>query len=495
MGENLRLCLLQDSDEAFHLDSKYYEGTNSNGPKFEGSLSEAINLYVNSIFGHRKLNYTISMKNEMGHFDQNSGYYNEGSCLRSLQNNETDFAMSHVHHPLMGKDLKQYPPYFSDNSYIFSKYHVSNRVKAADFMSGFVYIYSPSVWLLIFLFALIFWILIKMCIKIANRSLKRRKRIRDESLYKVLVQVLFRIDYFDHGNLSIRVISFFITLFSYFIFLYSTLSMKTDIIVVTTPKMINTYDDLLSSSRIRLLFPGVFDISERFEFAEPNSKELRLWEKSLQEVHGKRDDMMIKLGGANALAMMDFVIELAYDTNVETVTMLSEYLKEILRTIICQCKVLLLRSTNDRMRFMFTWISRDPHSREHLLTYAHSSYYKSPYKNVVTKRLSWAMTMGYPKMVTFLMNRPLDMIKIGNQLEGDIFRQCLSDDYRENVPPISQAAFALIQFKTLLICSIMLVCFAFIPLFYERSKEKKIVFLKNRRKMARLMSKRNKNRK
>ena len=67
--------------------------TNSLVPTYTGPLSKATNLFVYLLFGNDRLNYTLTLKKSVGTLNATSGYYNEGSCLYSMQTNESNFAV------------------------------------------------------------------------------------------------------------------------------------------------------------------------------------------------------------------------------------------------------------------------------------------------------------------------------------------------------------------------------------------------------------------
>ena len=259
--------------------------------------------------------------------------------------------------------------------------------------------------------------------------------------------------------------------------------MKTDIVVVEEPKIIQSYNDLLGH-RVKLLFPNVVSISDRFEFAEPNSKERILWQESLEEFEGNRS-AMVSLINLNFNSMFRIMEQLAF-SKVQTVLMIPEYFVKFLRVGVCHFKILAMHQStyqrHEEIKNIFTWISSDLHSKENMMSLVHSAHYKSPYLKMVYQRTSWAMAMGFPKMTFLLLGKPLNMIKIYTQKELNALSHCLADNYRDNLPPSSHSAFSLIQFRSLLICCAVLICFAFVCLFQEFHKKATANFLRRQRR-------------
>ena len=70
------------------------------------------------------------------------------------------------------------------------------------------------------------------------------------------------------------------------------------------------------------------------------------------------------------------------------------------------------------------------------------------------------MSLGFEMGFENMLDRSADISpeKMGNQQEGDIYRSCLADDYRQNMPQVECAQFAPVQFKALTItCGVLLV--------------------------------------
>ena len=302
-------------------------------------MAGPFNYFIGAVFGKEKLNYTSVIKSVNGHFNTATASYDEGSCLYSLQTNESDVTNSFVLHPIMNENIKPLQPFSKENIYLFSKYNVSRQLKAADVMSTFAEVYTTEVWILFVTFTLIFWILIRSHIKLMNTLKRKREKLRHDSLYRVLMQ-LFQVDYVSFIN--IRIISFVMTLFSFYIILFFTMSMKTDIVVVDEPVIINTYDDLLAMPRFKLIFPLMSDYYKRFESSEPGSKERKLWERSLEEAKGNRSKILFELTESDSVQIRKTLENIAFASTVETVATVTDFTKEIAKYALCLLKVIIL---------------------------------------------------------------------------------------------------------------------------------------------------------
>lgn len=454
MAETLRLCLYAGVSGIFEPKKKYLSEVNSDGPKYVGPLGPSFNLLVRAIFGRNKFNYTSIVGNSTEQFDSSSGFYTQGSCMYSMQMNESDFSTTFVSHPLMASNLKQLQPFVSDKLYLFSRYNVSTQIYAADFVKALATVFTVELWMLISLFILMFWVLIKLNVKLVGKFVHRKHKVTKDHLYRVMAQV-FNDDYITTETLSMKVSSIFLTLFSFYFVTYLSLLINTDIIVVAEPSIINTYDDLLAKARIKILFMPMFDSFNPFEFADPGSKEGQIWKRSLESVGQDRSKMVIRYSGSKAGKLLEVAQDVSFDSTVDTVAIVSEFNKFSAKFGGCIIKVMIVhKRLLDRNRAsalnFYGWLAKDPASQEYILSLAHSTQNKSPYLKQVTTRLAWASNLGLPGMFLYnLKQQPVDLIRIENSEEGDTYRGCLSENYRENMPQVSCAAFQPVQFKVL----------------------------------------------
>ena len=444
---NLRFCLLSGLGTAWELDENQATGFNSKGPRYYGPISRTFNLLTEVFVGNKLINYTSVIKDTIGSYNSTSGYYDDGSCLHSLQINESDFGMVWAHHPLVAKNLKPLPPYLSDHIYMLSRYEISNETYAADFVKAFGDVFSLEIWFVFACFIFIFWALVKLHIKFVSRG-----TIRDDALYEVLTQ-LFQVESVDYSPHSLKMVALFSSLLSFHIFNYFTLSMKTDIVVIPEPKVVRSYDDLLAMPHIKIMFPRLIDNIERFESAALGTKERMLWQKSLKEVNYDKSQLMLKIGGTDIIATLTSIEDVILDPKVFTLGLVSELYMRATRELACILKscVIYRRWLEDpaahEMDF-YTWLSKDPKDSGYIISWSYSASFKSPVLNEIYARASWAFSLGIREMILLDLNQvPTNAFQIQNQAEGDIYRSCL--DYRENMSNVKFAPFAPIQFKTL----------------------------------------------
>ena len=488
MEEQLRLCYYTGTPGVLDLDQKYLSGYGK-GPRFHGPLGEAFNLLIEGFFGNDKFNYSSVLGKSTEDFNVTSGLFERGGCLHSMQMNQSDFSLIFSIDPQMGKHLKQFPPYLSDNSFLFTRYNVTGQINAMDFTSSFVHIFPFKVWILCFFFVLIFWSFVKLHHRLDNKSLPRRARTRDDSLYRMLTH-LFHLNFLFCNDLSMREISFLMTFFSLNLLTYLKMSMKTEIVVVEEPRMINTYDDLLDSPRLKLLFMQEEGHARHFEQAREGSKERKLWQKSLDEVGGDRKQMFFELTGTDTSKMVLMAEVEEHDVTLERVLIVSKMTKAAARYGSCLLKVMVLNKASRRkVANFYSWLSKDPDAQEYILSLAHSIRYKSPVLSKIIKRFTWGSNLGLGQMYLFKLDKlPFDIIKIENQAQGDTYRDCLADNFRINLPQVSHEAFSLVQFKILLFVCQVIICTTVISLLFEFKNKQRAQIVKMKRRMACLMA-------
>ena len=393
--------------------------------------------------------------------------------------NESDMGISMVHHPLMADNLIQYEPYVSETTYLLTSYNASIDVKPADFVQAFGDIFSLEVWMCFIAFTFIFWLIVKLYVKYVIRG-----TMRDDALYEVLTH-LFQVETIDYQGSTMRVTSLLLTIFSFYIIGYFTLSMKTDIVVVPDSFIVRSYDDLLGRERLRLIFPEIFDVSAQFEFAAPDSKENQLWRKSLKEYKGKRGEMYFEFAGDVIGKIISIMRQALLQQEVIYAAVILEHLQKAAWKLGCLVKTILVfregevyTNVDDKanpadLKNVHFWTSKDPDSKELIMSMAHSAFYTSSYAKKVYSRSGQVFAMGSVLANTKNMDQPpTDTYKIANQKEGDVYSSCLVEDFRDNLPLVEFDAFALMQFTSLRYLYGLLIAMAFICLVGESTQKR-----------------------
>ena len=400
MAEEVRICLLKSLGGMSELKEKQLTGTNSPAPRYYGAFGPYINLYVDLIFGKDRLNYTTVLKTSMGIINETTGYFNEQSCLHSMQTNKSDLGLAWLWYPAERKNLNSHPFYRSESVKMVAPYKVFNQTYDSDAMGVVAYAYTPAVWFTVALSCVAFWFIIKMRVRMRNKF-RPSKMIRDESLYQVLTHI-FRVEKINYRGASMKVVSLFASVLSFVIIIHFICSMKTDIVVVQEPDMINNYNDLLTMPNIRLLFISVGDTLSKFELADPQSKERHAYERSLKTVGGDKSKLMLKSAGVDMLQLISSIRDAVFDNNLRPVACLLKNHVKVAMNLICYLRVMISRSSDaskEKSLNFYAWSSQDPDAKENFLTSAYSAFYKSLYLKKVQKRMKWFFCNGIREYV------------------------------------------------------------------------------------------------
>lgn len=464
--ENLRLCLYSGIDTAADLDMKTVSGVYSTGPKYRGVMADAFNLFSDVLFSGFRMNYTSIVRSSVGILNKTSGFYDRESCLYSMQINETDVGAAIIRYPVQGHNLTPFKSYMHDKMYMLSRYAVEEKTHSSDCMKALAGALSAKLWLFFVLLVIAIWLLF---IFIRHLSPKTQ-RATNQSMYQVIAHLLQK----DTGDLTVsswRILSLFLTLMSFFIAAYATNSLSTDIVVVVEPKIIRTYNDLLQKPRIRLVFPRLIDHFEVFESAPPNSKENRLWRKALKEVNGDKSKLLMAIGGSSPQEMFKIMKESAKQMGkVEWVAFLSQTFVTPAKKISCILKAcgafrrFKMNSDKSLLPYLrlYIWASQDADTKDELFTWVHSGNYKSPFATVLYKRANWAIALGFSEMSVFTLTKSPSLLTVQSREEGDVYRSCLDEDYRNNLPDVSFFPFSLPQYETPVLLFLTLMSIAFV---------------------------------
>ena len=536
--EYVRFCVNAYSSSAVEVDKRTLSGVYGSGAKFSGSLSTFFNWVNEYAFGHELFNYTFITKKSFGRYDETSGLYDRESCLYAMQMNETDAAMIYVKMPVVADGLRQTMPIFTDTMQILSKYNITGAARAHDLFDSFRSAFDEFIWITLALFVIAFVVLVKVHVKIRNKHLMRRsiqkwanlrpkstqanlqvhKRhyndprlksmapklkqqgaqqirevnepekdklafLRDNSIYDVLTH-LFQVETIDHDIISMRIVSIFLTLLSFYIITYFSSLMSTDMVLEEEPTIIRSYLDLLNRKRSQMVFLEIHDDHRDFEYAPPGSVKHRLWQKSLQSVNGNRKDLFVKVDSASSMMSSSTTsimatVNIDEKERIELVAMFSSVVASTARATSCFLKATFAyRNSKSDATFakifkpvanVHSWIAVDPNEKEHLAT----SIFRESFKTPLSKRIERRMGLFYESgMLKYSLHKAqttpaFSDHEISAPDEFDVYRQCMSDNIQDNMKQSELIALKPEQFKSLFYACCGTVLLALVVLWYE----------------------------
>ena len=524
----MRFCLTQFGSDAIKTDEKTLTGVYGTGVKFSGAISEPLTWMNQAAFGHELFNYTFVLKKSYGRYNESSDLFNEDSCMYSVQRNESDVGMAYVQMTFMAKarGLRIVPPYIRQYNAILSKYNITDSVKIPDVFVNFRTAFDRYIWAALALCVLVFIVLVKIQIRLANKRAKERrsmeisrnwrklrknaqlnlkrpsdpqeqrtnfltqmlrsipplKLLRDNAIYDVLTH-LSQVETVDFDVLLLRVTFFLITILSFYILMFFGNLMSTDMVLAEEPKIIRSYKDLLDRGKLRIVFMEFQDDYEEFEHAPPGSIKRKLWDRSLESVDGKRDDLLIKLdtsGGlaTSAVSSVTKTVNVDEKKRIEVVGVLSSTLLAAARATACSLKAAFAyrhSKTDEQVAKMFrpvekvySWVSKDPDERETIATPFFRQGFRTPLARRMEKRLTYLVEAG---TLEYIFDKGLAHTVLFSQPETpdevDVYRKCISDDMRGNIKKNVVIAMKPSQFKLLVCTCGGILVLAFVVLLYE----------------------------
>ena len=307
--------------------------------------------------------------------------------------------------------------------------------------------------------------------------------IKDNAVYDVLTH-LFQVETIDYDLISMRIGSIFLTLLSFWIFTYFSNLMSTDMVLSEEPKLIRSYRDLLERGKIQMVFLAFQDDYKQFEYAPPASVKRELWDRSIKSANGNRDSLFIKAdssGGLVATAVSSIIQTVNVDekNRVELVAMFSSVATPVARATACHLKATFAyRHSKSDEAFakifkpvinVYSRVSQDPDELESLATPLFRSEFKTPLAGRMKKRLTNLFEVGTFQYVLekVLSKSAVSIRQIESPDEADVFRQCMSDNIKDNMKQSELIALKPEQCISLLYACSGTVLLALIVLCYE----------------------------
>ena len=536
--EFVRFCVNPYSSSAVKVNKQTLSGVYGSGARFSGSLSIFFNWVNEYVFGHELFNYTSITKKSFGRYDETTGLYDKESCLYTMQMNETDAALIYVKMPVVADGLRQVMPVFADTMQILSKYNITKAAQDQEILDNFRSAFDEYIWITLAFIIITFIVMVKVHVKFRNKHLRRysiqkwtnlrakssrakpqvHRRLyddprlksmapqlkqqgaqqireqnepekdkltflKDNATYDVLTH-MFQVETIDYDTISMRIVSIFLTMLSFYIITYFSNLMSTDMVLDEEPAIIRSYADLLSRKKIQMVFLEMHDDHKGFEYAPPGSVKHQLWQKSLQSVNGKRKDLFVKLDSASSMmgsstTPIMATVNIDEKERIELVAMFSSVVASTARATSCFLKATFAyrNSKSDEIfAKMFkpvinvhSWIAVDPNEKEHLAT----SIFRESFRTPLSKRIEQRMALFFESgMLKYSLhknhNTPAFSInEISAPDEFDVYRQCMSDNIQDNMNPSELSALKPEQFKSLFYACSGTVLLALVVLWYE----------------------------
>ena len=437
-------------------------------PVFGGSAEKAFNLLVDIAWWKNSVNYTAIRSESIGGIANGT----MTGCYRSMYENETDFTLVAMDYPV--HDFKRLDPvqvWFEETAKIISIYHVDEKssVIYSDILkSSLSSSFTINTWIIIFLafivLSLLLWlrgILVSRIKAVKKRMLavRRGKRVKSkdptpESLSQAVYQTFCHFiqqetrDFDDFLGSFLSIIT--TICFFFIITLYLNL-MSTDLVVITKPKTIENYEDIMNSNPpVIPVFNKQFDDTKEFEKADVESVPGRFWEK-YQHTHIAGD----------AYNDLQVVLQAMIDAFQETrVCIMAGLYADGMRKTVCSLKQSLLPKRSNS----YSWMSQDPIAEKLQKGFIVRNGMK---RTKFLKGLYLRVRRSFEAGFRDVMKKDFKEATMGFGMEADprIVRECMSDVLKTNDFQVDSVV--LLNFLSLFYLSLTTITLAFAQLFRE----------------------------
>ena len=325
-------------------------------PKIRGYLSHLLEPTLSTLFKPLLRNMSVIVENEIG-TQKKDGTLT--GCYRSIRDNESDFSVMLTNYPTIDYD-KVFPHQImmEYSLKIMSGYHSEAKANVSfnDFILTSVKSFDSQTWFSVMvLFFAFFGLWMTKRALFQNNEGDLRKTVA-ETLWDTLLLFISQ-ESTDYYNFLDRLLSILMTL-SFFLLttIYFGL-MSTDLVSVTKPTVINSYQDIMNQPNITPVFVAMMPDTQEFEDAyvdNDDSIQARFWAK-----YKSKKEMADP--NADPRKLLDMMQEGA---NMKRVLIMNGiYIDEIRRGI---CKI---KTGFNVYENVYTWISRDPAARMHEAAY------------------------------------------------------------------------------------------------------------------------------
>ena len=320
-------------------------------PKTSGALDQVAYLYLSSLFGHPAPNMSLVFESGTG------SVANDGSlsgCYGSVYNNQSDVSYTPVEYPISDFDkIDPVQVYYEGPLVMLSVYKVDGKesIVFADLLLSSLNSFDMFVWSVVVLSFFVFAALLFL-----------RKFLQKTAEYSPVFETFTHLigqDSTDYSDRSGRVISFIMTISFFLILVYYLNLMSTELVVVTKPKTINNYRDIINAKEMTVMFSAISYDTREFVEAQEGSIQEQFWKK-FEDTHIAVDMQkdVDKIGDVNEKAL-----------NGKLVMFLNSLYGQAYRKLCCNMKVIAEAESSTNKVGTYGWLSSDPEGKQHAIGY------------------------------------------------------------------------------------------------------------------------------
>ena len=319
-------------------------------PEFKGSVSYLCDTTLSTVFKSLKTNISMIKETEMG-MKKKDGTLT--GCYRSIRDNESDVAVAIVDFPTIDYDkVDPFQILVEDSVKILSGYESKTEADVSfnDFILTSTKSFDSQTWFAVLVMVAAFFGLwmTKRTLFPDNNHMSLRRRIA-EALWDTLLLFISQ-ESTDYDKFLDRLLSILMTLSFFFLTNIYFGLMSTDLVTVTKPSVINSYEDM-NRPNMTPVFAKVLSDTQEFEDAygdDDGSIQAKFWAKYKDKV---------EMADSNS-APGKMIGMLHEGANMNRVLLINGVSIDTIRRGVCKVKKGYQLHEN-----VYTWTSRDPRAR------------------------------------------------------------------------------------------------------------------------------------
>ena len=320
-------------------------------PKTKGPISYLMGTSISDVSKLLRANFSLNIENEFG-LKKKDGTLT--GCYRSIRDNESDISLALHDFPTVDYDkVDPYQVFGEVSLKIMSGYYSKTEAEVSfnDFILTSIKSFDNQTWFTVLVMISAFfglWMM-KRTLFPDNEDVSLRKTVF-ETLWEILLLFISQ-ESRDYYRFMDRLFSILMTL-SFFLLtnIYFSL-MSTDLVSVTKPSVINSYQDIMNRPNITPIFSAVNSETQEFEDAyedHDDSIQAKFWAKY-------KDKVEMLNPNTSPAKLMHVMQEVA---NLNRVVIMNEIAIDAGRRLVCKFK-----AASQVFPNLYSWVARDLHSR------------------------------------------------------------------------------------------------------------------------------------
>lgn len=407
---------------------------------WKGPLKVILNP-IAELFFFPQFNYTVIRERIIGKQDSNGNF---SGCNGQLQRNQADAGLYTYYYPSFEPTIDVSHIISEQKLSIFSLYNKTTACNSMEIINSF----TNFSWEVYVILVLACWFMACMIRRTSRRIRRQSYRTFDIALAHMSKELTF-----DIRKTFPRIISLNLSWLLFFIMTGFICLIKTDIVVVDKPSLIETYDDILNNlGRLTPQFSYFIDEFWDFKHGRPESKERQIWER----IQGRKIQFPKKL--IHRLTNLRFS---------KTVEIQESETSRLTGAFFCAMKIKHQLHKNKDLKDLYPWIAKDPSARKIQYGFVMRTGVNSHFRKRLLERLDRVVALGLHERV---LRRVMEFLAVDftDGLDRSQFRKCAeSADGKLQMQDVGHNALTITNYRRVLHYLLLFLYICFIVLAVE----------------------------